>query len=344
MNRPAFLLGLGLASLALAPLFVKAQAPPAAQSPHGDLAGDCATCHTSEGWSPLRSPLPFDHRGTGFPLAAAHGQVGCRSCHQSLVFSQVPTACADCHRDAHRGEMGPNCETCHAPESWTNRNEAFRIHSRTRFPLLGPHAGLDCESCHRGAQPREYTGLSPDCVSCHRPDYQSANNPNHVRLGFPQQCESCHSPAARAWSGGTFGASFPHPATFPLTGAHARVSCAECHANGRFAGTPTQCVSCHRDDYDRAQPNHRASGFPTTCQDCHGTSQWEGATFNHPFPLTRDHAGIPCATCHTNPGNFRVFECTQCHRRNEMDDEHDDVRGYQYNSPACYSCHPNGRE
>jgi hypothetical protein len=27
-----------------------------------------------------------------------------------------------------------------------------------------------------------------------------------------------------------------------------------------------------------------------------------------------------------------------------MDDEHDDVNGYVYSSPACYSCHPDGRD
>ena len=491
MNRRAFLLGLGLTSLLLAPILVTAQAPQAAQSPHGDLAGDCATCHTAEGWSPLRKPVLFDHQGTGFPLVAAHAQAGCRACHQSLVFSQVPTACADCHRDAHRGEMGPECDTCHTPESWTNRREAFRIHSRTRFPLLGAHAGLDCESCHRGAQPREFTGLTPECVSCHLPDYQTADNPDHDRLGFSQQCDECHSPASRAWQGGTFGAGFPHPDTFPLTGAHTRVpcsqchvngrfagtpqqcaachqddfdrtsnpnhrsagfpttcenchsteqwpgatvdhnltrfpltgahvgvqcarchvggrfagtptdcfachqddfnraqpnhttagfgtncanchsttgweganinhnqtrfpltgahvgvNCARCHVNGRFAGTPTDCFSCHQDDYNRAQPDHRASGFPTTCQNCHGTNRWEGATFNHPFPLSGDHGNIGCTTCHTNGNNFRVFDCTNCHAhtRSEMDDKHRGVNGYQYNSAACYRCHPNGRE
>jgi hypothetical protein len=420
LNRRAFFLGAGLTSLLFVPLLVTAQAPPAAQSPHGDLAGDCATCHTAEGWTPLREPLPFDHQGTGFPLVAAHAQAGCRDCHQSLVFSQVATACADCHRDAHRGEMGPQCDTCHTPESWTNRRESFRIHSRTRFPLLGAHAGLDCESCHRGPQPREFTGLSTECVGCHLPDYQATDNPDHVRLGFPQQCDDCHSPAARAWEGGTFGAGFAHPATFPLTGAHLRVSCSSCHADGRFAGTPrqcvachqddfdrttnpnhraagfpttceschsteqwpgatvdhnltrfpltgahvgvqcarchvggrfagtpTECVSCHQDDYDRAVPNHRASGFPTTCQNCHGTSQWAGATFNHPFPLSGPHGGIACTSCHPNQGNFRVFQCTtSCHPRGEMDDEHDDddARGYVYESGACLRCHPDGRE
>ena len=33
-----------------------------------------------------------------------------------------------------------------------------------------------------------------------------------------------------------------------------------------------------------------------------------------------------------------------CHPRGEMNDEHDDVRGYRYESNACLSCHPTGRE
>jgi hypothetical protein len=109
-------------------------------------------------------------------------------------------------------------------------------------------------------------------------------------------------------------------------------------------------VACHRDDYDRtSNPNHRASGFPTTCQDCHGTDAWRPATFDHErfFPITSGrHAGIPCGTCHVNPNQFSTFECIGCHehRRSEMDDEHDDVRGYQYASPACYRCHPRGQE
>lgn len=491
MNRRAFALGLGLTALLWAPFLVKAQAPSGtARSPHGNLAGDCSTCHTAEGWTPLRKPLQFDHQGTGFPLVAAHAQVGCRDCHKSLVFSQVPTACSDCHRDAHRGEMGPDCESCHTPESWTNRREAFRLHSRTRFPLLGPHAGLDCEACHRGAQPREFTGLNPDCSACHLPDFQNARNPDHQRLGFSQQCDMCHSPASRSWQGGTFGAGFPHPAVFPLTGAHTsvacsschingrfagtphacvachqadydrttspnhrsagfpttcenchsttqwpgaavdhnltrfpltgahigvectrchvnnrfagtptdcfschqddfnraqpdhrnagfgtscqnchsttrwegaaidhnrtnfpltgahtRVSCDRCHVNGRFAGTPTACFSCHQADYNRAQPNHQSSGFPTTCQNCHSTNTWSGATFNHPFPITSGaHRGFACADCHPNSGNFGVFTCTTaCHPRARMDDRHRGRAGYQYESSACLRCHPQGR-
>jgi hypothetical protein len=325
-------------------------APPATatRSPHGELAGECGTCHTPEGWTQLRDPLGFEHAGTGFPLVAAHAQAGCRDCHQSLVFSHVGTACADCHRDAHRGELGARCDACHVPESWTNRQEFFRVHNRTRFPLLPAHARLDCEACHRGQQPREFVGTPTDCVACHLADFVAADDPDHERLRFPRQCDQCHTMGSSSWEGGTFGAAFPHPDTFPLRAAHAAQPCGSCHGAG-FSGTSRACVSCHRDDFDRARdPDHRAGTFPTDCQSCHGDAAWEPATFDHDrfFPLTRDHGGVACAACHVNPGNFRAFSCVTCHdhSREEMDDEHEDVRNYRYDSAACYSCHPRGVE
>jgi hypothetical protein len=417
--RRALAFAAGMVSVLVPLWLVKAQAPPA--HPHGDLRADCATCHTAEGWTPLRDPLPFDHGATGFPLVDAHRQAGCHDCHRTLVFNHVATACADCHRDAHRGELGSECDACHDPRGWTNRREMFRVHQRTRFPLVAAHARLDCEACHRGRQPREFVNTPVECVGCHLRDFQETQDPDHERLGFSTECEQCHAAASSAWRGGTFSGSFAHPASFPLrgahvavpcsschatgfagtprecvachrddydrttnpnhrasrfpttcanchvetawtpatidhnrtrfplTGAHTGVACATCHANNRFAGTPTACVACHQSDYDRtSNPSHRASGFPTGCEGCHSTSAWQPASFDHNrfFPLSGEHGGIPCATCHVNPGNFRAFSCTNCHehRREEMDDEHEDVRGYSFDSQACYRCHPRGTQ
>jgi hypothetical protein len=412
---------LAAAQPAVAPPAAAAAAQdPVTRSPHGALAGECSTCHTAEGWTPLRHPLAFDHRGMGFALEGAHSQAGCRDCHQSLVFSNVGTACADCHRDPHRGELGVRCDGCHLPQSWTNRQEFFRVHNRTRFPLLAAHARLDCEACHRGQQPQQYVGTPTECVSCHLRDYEATRDPDHTRLRLSRECSQCHSIASTSWEGGVFSGSFPHPATFPLraahaalscdrchaggftgtsrecvschradfdgardpdhrsgafstrcqdchndtgwepatfdhavagfalTGAHGRVDCASCHAGGRFQGTPSDCVACHRDDYDRAtNPNHRASAFPTGCAACHSTNDWRPATFDHGrfFPLARDHS-VSCGTCHVNASNFRDFQCLSCHdhNREEMDDEHRRVNGYRYESRACYSCHPRGVE
>jgi len=316
--------------------------PPASRSPHGELAGDCATCHTPAGWSPLRKPLPFDHRGTGFPLDAAHAQASCRDCHRKMVFSQVGTACADCHRDAHRGELGARCEACHTSESWTNRQEFFRVHNRTRFPLLAAHARLDCEACHRGQQPQQYIGTSTECVSCHLPDYQSATDPDHQRLRLSRQCEQCHSIASVSWEGGAFGSSFPHPETFPLRGAHSGLACGRCHGAG-FAGTSRQCVSCHRADFDGTRdPDHRAGSFSTECQACHNDNAWQPATFDHAlsgFALTGAHARVDCASCHAN-GRFSgtPSECVSCHR-----DDYDRASNPNHRSAGfptgCPACH-----
>ncbi len=46
-----------------------------------------------------------------------------------------------------------------------------------------------------------------------------------------------------------------------------------------------------------------------------------------------------------NPGNYRVFECIFCHEhsnKTRVDNDHDEVSGYSYQSSECYRCHRNG--
>ncbi len=71
-------------------------------------------------------------------------------------------------------------------------------------------------------------------------------------------------------------ANFNHNLTsFPLTGKHITVDCQVCHSAG-YTGTPTDCYSCHQQDYESAQdPNHVFGGYSTNCTDCH-TYQWMG--------------------------------------------------------------------
>ena len=53
-----------------------------------------------------------------------------------------------------------------------------------------------------------------------------------------------------------------------------------------------------------------------------------------------------CSICHTDPSDWSVFSCIECHEhdRSKMDDEHREVNGYVYDSQACYDCHPTGEE
>jgi hypothetical protein len=117
--------------------------------------------------------------------------------------------------------------------------------------------------------------------------------------------------------------------------------------NNNYTTLPTDCYGCHAADYNNTtNPNHKAAGFPTTCVLCHTTwitTNWLGATFNHTwFPMTHGNANSVCTTCHTNPSDFSVFQCTNCHLKTQTDSNHLGVKGYIYNSVNCYQCHPTG--
>jgi hypothetical protein len=296
----------------------------------------------------VEKPPIFRHDTTGFELKASHAQVSCRGCHHSLVFHQVGTACADCHQDAHRGELGFRCAWCHTPTTWTNQRDMFQVHSRTRFPLLAVHARLDCAACHGSQEPWQYATTPAECGSCHLETYLQTSDPNHVEAGFSRRCEDCHQVTASSWRG----ARSAHPQSFPLVGGHARLACDRCHAGGTYTGLSRACVSCHQADYlATANPNHTASGFSTTCEGCHTVDAWRPANFDHDsryFPIySGAHRGrwSDCSDCHVMPGNYAAFECINCHAhsRSAMDREHEgEVRGYTYDSAACYRCHRRG--
>ena len=249
------------------------------KSPHGKLEEGCGTCHTAEAWTPVAIAPTFDHGRHGFPLTEAHKEVGCRSCHQSLVFSEIKSACVSCHTDVHEGKLGTECQECHSPRSFSDRSEMSRAHQRTTFPLTGAHASLECEACHQAASQAgpQFEGLAGDCVSCHRAAFQSAVDPEHAKRSFPTDCAMCHNTAR--WDA----AQFNHERTaFPLTGSHQQVSCSSCHAGGVYGGTASACVSCHEANYTAAtEPDHRAAGFQTDCVACHSTGRWEDGVFEH---------------------------------------------------------------
>lgn len=315
-------------------------------SPHGALATPCAQCHTAAGWTPARISAEFKHP-TRFVLAGAHARTSCASCHRSLEFRHVQTSCVGCHTDIHRGELGADCSRCHTPRSFIDRAAMVRLHQTTRFPLTGVHAATDCVSCHTPtAQGQmQFVNRPTRCESCHLAEAAVVKNPDHQAAGFTRQCEQCHAPTV--WNR----ARFDHATTaFPLTGAHVRVTCAQCHADRVYAGKPTDCVSCHRADYTgTTDPSHVTAGFPTTCASCHTTAAWAGATFDHDglyFPIySGAHRGrwASCSTCHTSASSFATYTCLTCHDQTETNGHHRSVSGYRYDSQACYTCHRNGR-
>ena len=127
-------------------------------------------------------------------------------------------------------------------------------------------------------------------------------------------CSLCHSTIN--WTGATFDHS---KSSFPLTGAHVAVQCAQCHTNNNFATIPTNCDACHLTLYNQTtNPQHAAAGFPLNCSICHSTTNWTSATFDHSktaFPLTGAHTTVACALCHVGNNYTTVpTDCYSCHK------------------------------
>ncbi len=297
---------------------------------------DCERCHAPFGWTPARFLHP-----ASFPLSAGHGGLRCGDCHTGGAFTGLSTDCASCHLGTYMSTrepqhaaagFGTSCDDCHGTTTWSTANYRHPM----SFPLNGAHSGQRCNVCHGSGV---YAGLPSQCVDCHLDDYQRAQNPNHVASGFSTNCAQCHSTIH--WGGG----NFAHSQSFPLTAGHAGLQCAQCHTGGGFNAVSRECSSCHLDDYQATtDPNHAALGFGTSCDTCHSTTRWPGATFSHAFPVQSGRHAFACTECHQVPGNPSVFSCTHCHDHSqpEMADEHDEVGGYTWSSPACFQCHPTG--
>ena len=221
----------------------------------------------------------------------------------------------------------------------------FPVHSNI-YPLLGAHAEIssDCASCHNG----NYNNTPQECIGCHLDDYNNTTNPDHQNLLLANTCEDCHT-----FEAGWKPAQFPiHGNFYPLLGAHTAISndCSSCH-NGNYITTPNNCAGCHLDNYNNTtNPNHAALNFSTDCETCHIQSAWTPSTFDHDvqyFPIysgAHNEKWSACSDCHTIATNYQIFECINCHEHNQidMDDKHQGISGYIYQSQACYDCHPDG--
>lgn len=299
--------------------------------PHGEFEDDCELCHQSEGWSPASISSDFDHGKRGMRLSGAHAQTACRACHVTLEFGRLEPVCASCHLDVHQNELGADCGRCHTARSFIDRTMMIRAHLSTRFPLRGMHRAIDCEDCHSSTSPGnlQYVKTPVDCSACHLDSYLSTTDPDHQAEGFPQTCESCHS--AQGWL----------PAGF----------------NHNLLASGVQCESCHLDDYSATtDPDHQAAAFPQDCEICHSTRSWVPTVFDG---LSHDAQFFPifsgqhrsrwtsCNDCHVTPNNFAQFSCIDCHEHDDptaVGDQHQGVSGFQYESQACFSCHPQGDE
>ena len=326
-----------------------------AVSPHGTFTIDidCAACHNTDQWVPAKTKKDFDHdKATSFPLLGKHNKISCQSCHLDLKFAEPKVSadnCTYCHVDVHRGQFTRSCEACHNHESF-RIVDGRRIHTNTLFPLTGAHQQVTCAACHADDANGAFTSMNTACFSCHEQDFNNATTIDHRANGFSTDCRQCHTTIA--WGPATF----DHAAVsngFHLIAAHSRVTCSGCHRvpSMETIFSPTSehdCFACHEADYNRV---HRGSGFPHDCTVCHSQNSWEGGNFvDHDrqfFPIFSGvHRGLwnSCNDCHENSQNYVEFTCFNCHEHSQSrtDPIHRGVRGYTYQSQACYSCHPSG--
>lgn len=207
----------------------------------------------------------------------------------------------------------------------------------TPGPLSAAHAKLEanCAACHesfsKGAQ-------NARCLSCHKgvAGDVRAGSGYHGKFqpARTAQCKACHTDhKGRGYALVRLNAKgFNHSFTdYPLTGGHAKATCAGCHASGkRFRGTSTTCADCH----SKKDPHRGALG--RDCQSCHSVAAWKPILpFDHAktgFVLAGAHRAATCASCHAGQrwkGTPR--QCVACHAK---DDAHKGTRG-----TACANCH-----
>ena len=304
------------------------------RDPHaGRLGTQCASCHSTSGWSQIDT-AHFDHGRTRFPLTGRHRTVACAKCHPAapgggLKFQGIAfQSCASCHRDPHGGRLGAQCATCHKTDGWSKVEGGNFDHDRTGFPLRGEHREVECDSCHKPGRPRQMAHAK--CTDCHEDRHAG----QLARRADGGRCESCHD--VEGFEPARFSPDDHAKTRFPLADAHLAVACDDCHeevprerlralgfardgGSGsteqlRFASTA--CVECHRDPH-RGQTTRLGA-----CETCHAVDAWAQVRFDHSrtsFPLLGSHAALPCQRCHPGDGGALAFSgrptaCTGCHQ------------------------------
>ncbi len=305
-------------------------------------------------------------------LTAVHGRdphlAGGRSCSQCHGgwFSTMTDSCLSCHEpiaeqlESKRGLHGRldakragTCALCHSEHHGTDfaivNRQSFALadvpdpekfdHALVGFDMSGKHLELECEKCHEHARDtvlpegaKRFIGLDQDCSTCHEDAHKGT-----MRLA----CADCHGQT-------DFKKLEPrdHDRFLPLTGGHADLACAKCHADGGDHSIDSLgqqrphrnrlCADCHESPHDPdfvgrvAAAKGESKG--STCVVCHAPEhtsfrdqRLELAPALHAltgFTLDEPHEKVACADCHRpDAGEFRARypgrkqdDCRTCHQ------------------------------
>jgi hypothetical protein len=330
--------------------------------PHkGEFKQDCTSCHTTSTWKKSGFQSQFDHSKTAFPLLGKHKDVNCVACHKAADF-KAPLQyklCSNCHKDEHGGQFlkrpdGGKCESCHTVQGWKPSTYSKADHARTGFPLVSPHAKVECEKCHKPAGERGektvYKLPYAKCLDCHEDEHKG----QFSAAPWQNKCEKCHTGAT--WKHTNFTLALHQKTKYPLTGAHMAVACNDCHKP--MLGSPVavyhfkslECTTCHEDIHKGEFASRMAvlspAHKPMGCEACHQTKDWHDLTkFDHSttkFALDGSHRAVQCIECHKPPNLERTMlhvnfaeaptTCNECHQNPHAD---------QFGARAlkCQECH-----
>jgi hypothetical protein len=326
---------------------------------NGRLGANCQQCHNPNDWKQVNQ---FDHSKTRYPLTGLHGQVTCQKCHtpgadSKLRYVGIPfSKCSDCHSDPHRGSFAPSCQSCHNTSGWKKVstaavNERFD-HSKTKYPLLGKHATVECAQCHSGGDFKKPLAFQK-CMDCHKPDPHSGQFAKRADGG---ECASCHT--VEGFKPSQFGLKQHASTAYPLEGKHATVQCAQCHIpKGKdtlFKMKFQRCTDCHGDQH---LGQFAAAPYFNNCERCHNLQGYRPSTFTlalHKqtrFALTGGHVAVPCGDCHKESADFKPKPAVLYHWENlSCASCHTDPHQGQFNSrmqklradgrqQGCEACH-----
>ncbi len=328
------------------------------EDPHkGQLGENCVQCHNFVDW---KSATKIDHSKTRFPLTGLHAQVLCAKCHApatpggpARLTGMAFAKCSDCHSDPHHGTFAQSCETCHTTASWKKIPAAEQFdHSKTKFPLLGKHAQVDCVQCHTDGNFKKPLAFAK-CADCHTSDPHGGQFAARPDKG---ECSACHT--VDAWKPSLFDVKAHAASAYPLQGKHAAVACAKCHIP---AGAATQykmayakCLDCHKDAHGGQFAGEPYNG---QCESCHTVAGFQPSTYTiaqhqkSRFALAGAHLAVTCSECHTTskegytskvvPYRFEDRSCTGCHTdphdgkfKQEMSERRPDG-----SAKGCEACH-----
>jgi hypothetical protein len=327
----------------------------------GRLGSKCQQCHNVEDWKTINI-AQFDHSKTHYPLTGLHAQVQCARCHTNGPdgkprYAGIPfNQCLDCHKDPHHGSFVQGCEACHNTNGWKKIslqavNERFD-HSKTKYPLEGKHASVDCAQCHANGDFKKPLAFKK-CMDCHKPD---PHNGQFAKRPDGGECASCHT--VNGWKPSTFTVKEHASSAYPLQGGHARLQCAQCHTpKGRetlFKIKFERCTDCHSDKH---AGQFAAAPYLNACDRCHNLESYKPSTFGlvkHKetrFVLTGGHVAVPCSECHKESREFQPkpaviyhwknLSCTSCHadpHKGQFKDRMAKVRA-DGSAAGCEACH-----